>query len=890
MNPTVARDDDDDDDDGGSSSSPPSSLHYLAREYNNNNNNNSGILRPDVGNHANNDDDDYYEPLYHHHHPTMQSPLAAPDDEELHHFGATTTTTTTTTISNTVESVGPPTSSIRGEEGGSEQFRMLRRRIPSHGVDGRDDDAEVEELPQNQHDLRLFEERKRQRRRRQERWHRYVIYPRAALRQWYMAQRVLWTQMLERILPEWFTNVSVEDTSSHWQGWRWVENTWRALKRPLLVTLAVVLLLAVVWWMFLPAIAASLGVPLGGMGGNPNDLFRYRYYDQDQGQRLLGLASNGDRADQEGDSPPPSPWHHRVDSIGRSIWNPLPMHDLCYDRANNARNYANDVDFLVTEVIYWITGERVLRFPVPPDSENPYIYISVPDHQRGTVWEQLDRHNAIYPRPPTVLEPMPTALLEFSKRYASDEEFRKHATADDANDDLAKSTKHWIRRECQRHPPPRDFALDGAGAASDIYLNHVQPFIDQVHETGAFTVNVEGYIPAHPPTPPPSEEEHGGKSSAPSTGNSHIQSDPRMFHPKKQSDIIEEVIGMYNRDDDEADDSDNSAPRNPSEHGTTSAIAIDHDDGAGVAPTVEPPADPQQQQDQEGEKIKSLLPNTGVYERNVSAYELHAFLYHLAQQSEGFRKVVRSPENELEARIMKVILDMTNIYKEDHRVYSSGSIADAELNVISRKIAEEERNPFALFCFLRAILLWTGETGCVCAHHVGIPIPGVAWAEFDEKSGSAKKIRVLFYPRIPEYVFKYWEEHEFPEREEIARQNQLEETSSWLTWILPDHLVRPHLYGHNTDPGNRISKRDALLAQLHLDSEIIVTRFDPLYNYPTTFDLLDTPEHLYKIPYKSKAPWIWIEGLDYRGTRQRLRVSPTSLSCVWACADQCSQS
>ncbi len=239
-----------------------------------------------------------------------------------------------------------------------------------------------------------------------------------------------------------------------------------------------------------------------------------------------------------------------------------------------------------------------------------------------------------------------------------------------------------------------------------------------------------------------------------------------------------------------------------------------------------------------------MLPSpTGpeVVVRNVSAHDLHALMAYLASQASRVH-VFQQTSSELETQIGNRIALAAASFQHPQLDTQS---KDLWQPVVRDQLIRLDQQKDPDLMALRTSALWSGLGGCVCPHHVGVPMPGAAWYEPAHPPEIAKaRTRVLFYPSIDSPVTS---------------------SRAWkaLQWMSSGSASSSELLESGTGEETLISwvASDPVLGSSH--------------------EILQLPMGA------AQRDWTWVEGTDYRGQKRRHRASPRSLACVVHCLHVC---
>ena len=227
--------------------------------------------------------------------------------------------------------------------------------------------------------------------------------------------------------------------------------------------------------------------------------------------------------------------------------------------------------------------------------------------------------------------------------------------------------------------------------------------------------------------------------------------------------------------------------------------------------------------------------------RNVSAHDLHAVMAYLASQASRVQ-VLQQTSRELETQIGNRIALAAAAFRHPQLDTQS---KDLWQPVVRDQLIRLDRHKDPDLMALRTSALWSGLGGCVCAHHVGVPLPGAAWYEPAHPPEIAKaRTRVLFYPSIDSPVTS---------------------SRAWkaLQWMSSGSASSSELLESGTD-------QEAMISWL---------ASDPVLG--PSHEILQLPAGA------AQRDWTWVEGTDYRGQKRRHRASPRSLACVVHCLHVC---
>ncbi len=149
--------------------------------------------------------------------------------------------------------------------------------------------------------------------------------------------------------------------------------------------------------------------------------------------------------------------------------------------------------------------------------------------------------------------------------------------------------------------------------------------------------------------------------------------------------------------------------------------------------------------------------------------------------------------------------------------------------------------------------LWTGmTTGCICAHHVGLPLPGVAWID-----PNTNKPHTLFYPNL----------------------DKIKESTSSST---KKGFLFSSLQGFF---GEAEPEKDIKTSSLNNDKYPVHQPKNHPLEYTYVDPVLINSKRFSSHQYLGQM--YWIEGYDYKGFKRRVRVKSPELACISACLVGC---
>lgn len=613
-----------------------------------------------------------------------------------------------------------------------------------------------------------------------------------------------------RFLPAWYTDIQIEEAATRWRGTERIVRLWENVRWPIACTLATLTLLIVIWWTFGPTI-------LWLSGFTSATLFKPRTASANDAETLMYAAS-------------------RVDGLGTAIHDPLPLCDLLYSRSEEAQ-LADEAAAALSRRI----GARIKKDPrIEADDGERLFTTHVADHRSGPRWDHLERHDAVRPQLPRVIEPLPIAMAELARERQEAVQNRNWDRAMGIS--ISKATKlfhattvAWLRREC---------------AVQDRSAQRIAEFSRQVAETGAFVVNVTEYIR---PSPPRDEILIASENTTTTTTDPDAAEQDYIGKEQgsERDTVLDELLHVYDAND--GDDADDSAAD------AAALVTEDHSPHYEVAGTTTTTTS--MEPDQSPERSSEAY-------RNVSAYDLHAMLYHLAAQGRAVKVIRRTHINravDMGAKMAAIVADFA-----PHPSVAEGE--DAVEILAAKELMELEREGDDAIAALRSRVLWTGETSCVCPHHVGVPIPGAAWTEISGSSattGAKYKTKVLFYPILPEWL-------------------ELDDNDDQLSSSTPSPL--PGDAGLLDSLSKAASNAASALGEFITTSASSGTRGaeERISMAVSAYDPVFGGGDIHRLGYDPLVPVSWVEGIDFRGQRQRLRVSPASLACLVSCVRACS--
>lgn len=636
----------------------------------------------------------------------------------------------------------------------------------------------------------------------------------------------------KRYAPDWFRqpNLELGDSSAiHWEGFAYLERRWRESKQLRInaaVTLVAVCVFILCWWIVLAPILSSLVLLGRGSGG-----------------ALYGNVLEG----------------HRIDGFGHIIRSPLPLLDLQFNRKEYGQ-LRDRLSLLVsrraeTDIRRWWqqTGPPP---PAPaPAAEDPdtpparsLLWDSepfttrVPDHRREKLWQVLCRDKAVRsPQGAPVSESVVVAHDLWdgdAPVLVEDTQYGLKLTRPDDAQSFRKATLHWLKRSCAKGglvdaSQFMESARLYATLELDVtdYLSPIPPENLQLYEEPQKDTNER---PAdEDPDSSPSQDGEGGETppSRPPPFRTNL-ADP------SSRDIVQDFMNLDN--DDEGDD----------------------DTGADTEKQPRPqPEAPNPAPDPSSIPMLPQPPPNKAF-RNISIAELHEVMAFMASQGMRTRvdkQTAAQLEQQLGHRVADTATGFGAVTQTDPR--------DPWYPMVRDEMARLQQLRFDALLDLRTAALWSGEGGCVCAHHLGVPINGAGWYEPAAKSRG--KVRVLFYPKSDAQTAeaKQGWTHVFPSivrtiwsgsRKETnidPQETGGEGTAAPLEWRHADPVFNPLVARESTDE----------------DQATTASRDDILHLPPAAMD----------------QDWTWVEGIDYRGKRRRYPVSPRSLACVQSCNRAC---
>lgn len=687
------------------------------------------------------------------------------------------------------------------------------------------------------------------------------------IQQWIQRQLVEHPR-LAAYLPEWFTRPNLESGGfdddddvgdgderkqtggawpHQWEGFEYLSSRWKASKRlraSLAITCIVGAMLFLLWWFMLSpmlGLLAGTGGPLFGMytGGG------------------TGIGLQG----------------YRLDGFGRVIQAPLPLLDLLFRRAEYAQ-LRDQLSLLLSQRAETDIHEWWKNSGPPPSKEvagrdvddsnkasgetagrslfwdrEPFT-TRVPDYHREDLWLALCRDKA-------VRSPLDGSGASASESVVlSDDGGKKRFSRSSDRQAFQKATHQWLVTECAR-----------GGQVTP------KTFVEAAQNHGALEIDVTGYLSPIPDevtrlyetveeVPDPDLETSNKEEEAEAEeAEKEIKPEAPRFqrrHPDSTRKLVQDIMDLDNDDDDGGggeDDVDNKA---------AIEVEVEKEIEKEVPVVVAEPETP--------EVLQLAPPEPERVYRNISIYELHVTMAFMAGQA--VRVVVEKQtgsrlEQQLGHRIAEAVPGFEPIQPTDAR--------DPWFQVVSDELSRLQQIRFDALMDLRTTALWSGEGGCVCPHHLGVPVNGAAWYEARPKG----KVRVLFYPESDAVL-----------QQQSASGSDLsgiagvfvslfskapppdtgKDTSHQIEWRHADPVLNPLLYHQKEKQAPTIEKgkKEKEPPKLELDH----TKHGP--------DILRLPAEA------TRQPWTWVEGIDYRGQRRRYRVSARSLACIQSCNRACS--
>lgn len=597
---------------------------------------------------------------------------------------------------------------------------------------------------------------------------------------------------LETVLPESFTKeLSLEaGVGKRWAGVERVLVAWNLSRRAAYITAGVVVGVCLLWWVVLPTLFGGWLMGGGGLGG-------------------YGLNADGT-----------DPRILRIDGHGAAIHLPLPLCDLLYRRADQAKQgdarLVQVANKAATRIRKWWSSSgppiseksRTQRKPRQPrrrtdeyddgdgtlDRDDAFRTL-VPDHHSGEVWAHLKETGAV--RSPA-LGYYPEILNHGAVLPSSPSQLKA----------FEAGTREWLKKWCRR------------GGAGDR-----EGFAQAATQWGALEIDVSDYVPPLPPavTEKPQQQEETRNEGTGADSDTHV----RVLR-------LEDLLHLE-------DDGPSREPEVPQPE---------------PAAKVEPPP------------VLALPPP--VVKRNISVFELHVLMGYLAKQAAKVAfesETAAELEQQLGNRVAQSATAFCPVREPNH---SPPTTPDPWLPIVRDQLArlERERDPDLLLS--RAKTLWNGQGGCVCAHHVGVPIPGASWYEPARPPELPEdRWRVLFYPTSDAAQ----------EADSGNPGGAGGGGAGALAWRLLRRLATSSENDREADPAG---------AALEETSSVSWYAADPVLGRGEGEGSGDERDDLIRMPPSAlSSTWTWVEGIDFRGNKRRYRASPRSLACVLSCLHTC---
>jgi len=636
-----------------------------------------------------------------------------------------------------------------------------------------------------------------------------------------------------------------------WEGFEYLSRRWKASKRlraSLAVTCIVGAILFLLWWFML---SPMLGL-LAGTGGP-----------------LLGIYTGGPGAGLQG---------FRIDGFGRVIRSPLPLLDLLFRRAEYAQ-LRDQLSLLLSQRAETDIHEWWKKSGPPPSKEiagrdggggsdsstasgeaagrslfwdrEPFI-TRVPDHHQEDLWLALCRDKAV-----RSLADGSGASASESVLLSDDGKQKRFSRSGDLQA-FQKVTHRWLVDECAKGGQVKantfvEAAQTHGALELDVsaYLSPIPDEITTLYEE----VEAEAEPEPEPETPNEEEQEEEQEEGEKEREKKRKPEAPRFQqrHSDSTRKLVQDIMDLDNDDDDDDGDGDGNTKAK------TEVVEVqnEEEEEKEKIQTEEPP-----------EVLQLAPPEPEHVYRNISIYELHVTMAFMAGQAA--RVVVEKQtgsrlEQQLGHRIADAVPWFEPIQPTDAR--------DPWFQVVSDELSRLQQVRFDALLDLRTTALWSGEGGCVCPHHLGVPINGAAWYE---AGGPKGKVRVLFYPES-DAVQRSTSRSDVGGIAGVFVSLFSKTPSSWsdrnkdalhqIEWRHADPVLNPLLYHEK-------KKKQQQQQQQQPKLELDHTKHGP--------DILRLPMEA------TQRAWTWVEGIDYRGQRRRYRVSPRSLACIQSCNRACS--
>lgn len=532
----------------------------------------------------------------------------------------------------------------------------------------------------------------------------------------------------------------------------------------------------------------------------------------------------------------------RVDGAGVYMERPLAICGLLYDRREHARRRDEAWGALYRD-LYPDLAERVAQSGLRARGE-------------GAGAQVMTRSNVLLVDPKALNGPR-TALPphQDSKRWRLLRESGAVWPTPSRRDArmFHDKTRAWLARECGR-APGRD------------------AFIRDAKERGYLRLDVTDYIepPPREPTPPPPPQDAAKREGE----------TPKSGGEAEEESEFDALLQLEEEEEEEEE------------------IVMGREEGG--------------KEDKEGGEARMLAPPPPepLY-RNVSIYDLNMALFHFAAQARDARAEWPSPPRGLAAALAGALLDALARFRTAARVEAPGVRGGAdEAQAHYQRLALQSHAEAKVRALLgetvglRSHALWSGaDTGCVCPHHVGVPVPGAAWYEpADRARGTPARVRVLFYatldtlPAGPGYFVREvggpppsedgFYPDEDPNESQNAPKEEEEGDSGWLGW-LPAPLAEL-ARGKPAAPAKPSEPPPLVEWDIH----------DPVLEDEPWMPLRlaqHAPEPRVRLGGRSEGKddgeggqgRYWVEGVTYDGWQRRYPISAAAYACVASCQLAC---
>ena len=660
-----------------------------------------------------------------------------------------------------------------------------------------------------------------------------------------------WTRAMEAMLPESMRTVHVEAGSQHWYITDRVLDVWGALRRPLAVTFYVLVAALLLWG--LAALGIALLVP-------PPPEIPPSQRDVGGG---LGVSA-------------------RVDGAGVHMERPLAICGLLYDRREHAARRDKAWAHLYRDLLPPLAS-RLAKSGIQ-DSSSPGgggargeeimlrsdvlvvdadtlkgVRTKVPDHQESKRWQALLESGAVWPTP--------------SRRDARM---------------FHEKTREWLDREC---------AVAGSERAQ---------FIRDAKERGYMRLNVTGYIepPPREPTPPPPPPPPRSSAAVPDDGDGGDEDVPKATEERPANakrDRKAEFDSLFQLDE---ESSGGMKEEEESEWGRKATGADSRGGSHELA------------SDAVGEGLGlAMLPVPEHLYRNVSIYDLHLVLFHFAAQAKDARAEWGRAPPGLASGIAREVLDGLSQYRSAMRITAPSRppqgldttsfryLLLALQSFVEGKVSEMYEGEGAVA--MRSQALWSGaETGCVCPHHVGVPVPGAAWFEpADRERGEPAHVRVLFYPRLePSSIDSVVTAVAATEAEPdpqggVRPEGETDADSGWGGW-LRSSVVAPLTDFIQRQRAQQVKGKEDRERRVEWELR------DPVFVDEGAGDTGDKDVALraaLKVPgvrvrlagskeeggRAASSPKYWVGGVSYDGWQRRYPITAAAYACIASCDLAC---